>query len=305
MSNRDWIHAFAFGCCVVLGITFGLAAVYYSQPIPWQNTKHPTETAQTKQQLYSYDEVAKDAAKWISSVKDQGIPEVPCPDKKEDCTEPFHNAMDLAAQWATADAATSMVWLTGAQIVVGLLGFGALAYSLYLTRQSLEVTRDTARKQLRAYIWGNTNHIEGLKAGSPISVAFQIKNDGETPAHKVSHGGLIDILPYPLPSNHSFPTLSPANSSVSSVHKGQDLKGWAQSKRVFQQSEINASMQIGGNYRVYVFGLIKYEDIFNDAQHTKFCVTLQPNPAILQVIIGKLTTVEINFEHYSKYNEAT
>jgi hypothetical protein len=92
---------------------------------------------------------------------------------------------DLCAQWKAADAAQDAAWWAKFSGLFGGLGLiltlGAVGAALH----SNYIARDTARRQLRAYIGIDAASIEFVKAGEDganRAIHVSIKNFGQTPA---------------------------------------------------------------------------------------------------------------------------
>ena len=106
---------------------------------------------------------------------------------------------DLEAQESMAASARGMENLTVVQIVLAALGaLGLLATIIYtrnsltLTRQSLDLTRtalanqqETAERELRAYLACNTASVVRIQTGKSVTVGFETRNYGATPAYDV------------------------------------------------------------------------------------------------------------------------
>jgi hypothetical protein len=137
---------------------------------------------------------------------------------------------------------------------------------------SVEVSRDTAKRQLRAYLTVSIGagvyqvKTEGLRfEGKPT-----VTNSGQTPAYKVRLQTKAAILPLPLPRETSLSEIGD--------EEGETTLGVQQvaimSCRVdnFSHDEEVESIKAGSKGRsLYVWGIIFYEDVFGDEHYTRFC----------------------------------
>jgi len=159
--------------------------------------------------------------------------------------------------------------------------------SLNAFRRQIRLSEETAERQLRAYVLGETASIfnvanpvpmfpgqtfqpTGAEITNPASgpgVIIQIKNTGQTPAFKVNHWGNICFagvplsmgLPAPLPQPFIFESvLGPGISSTKLLFMPQPLS----------TAEV-ASLR-NGTGAVYVYGHIEYEDAFGNARRSSY-----------------------------------
>lgn len=107
---------------------------------------------------------------------------------------------DIAAQWTVANLTWRAFW-------IGLVGLGALIWTLYETRrasaaagETLNVARDTlkearssTRRELRAYMHCEQPRISHTADGENLCIflKFKFKNTGQTPAYVVTANGAM------------------------------------------------------------------------------------------------------------------
>ncbi|HYM19503.1 MAG TPA: hypothetical protein VEW28_00700 [Candidatus Kapabacteria bacterium] len=121
------------------------------------------------------------------------------------------------------------------------------------------ISRSTARRQLRAYLYCTTSPNEPLQTNV---IPFIIKNSGQTPAYNVVVWIISGIREFPLirPLVGGNPTNTPSRIAI---HSNMDI-------------EINATLPPnitnfrGQNEALYFWGRIEYEDIFRKRHHTNF-----------------------------------
>jgi hypothetical protein len=154
------------------------------------------------------------------------------------------------------------VWLI---LLTAVLGIAALG--------SWSQARDTARRQLRAYltvIIGNGSYQdENLKFDArPV-----LTNNGQTPAHKVSYAARAAILPYPLDANTVLD--SPAEITKSAAVLGPTqtfVLAAVVPERVPDEQVV--PIMAGYPNRVYIWGRVTYEDVFGRPHFTEFCQSI-------------------------------
>jgi hypothetical protein len=146
--------------------------------------QHPDPEGLAKQA--QTDRRVGDALTSIAATYTEQAKRAQSPDK---LTEPCNRGVDvrysdLCAQWKAADAASDSAWWAWAG---GLLGMGSLIGvlgALYLAFQANRIARDTAARQLRAYVNARSAKVTVDVANGDIGlqIALQIFNSGATPA---------------------------------------------------------------------------------------------------------------------------
>ena len=138
------------------------------------------------------------------------------------------------------------------------------------------VTRDTERRQLRAYIAVDIpDHALSPPINQP-TLHLNIRNTGQTPALRVEHVTGIDIRPYPLPRDNDFSigpvttlpepvTVFPGNLAVFGISEIP--------KRPFTPAQ-STEVQIGNTKRLYIWGTVNYSDVFENSHYTNFCFSI-------------------------------
>ena len=179
---------------------------------------------------------------------------------------------DLLAQERMAYWTTWLAFLTA-------LGLGALIWTLRLTRQTVDVTREIGDKQTRAYIdvWSakmispNSETDITWHSDRGIKAKILIKNFGMTPARNVkiirsekTIGKLLLDTFDTTPLDRQIPTaftLAPNASIAINVDN------------ILREEEWN---EIGlENAYIMMLGHIEYEDVFNVSHFTDFCLRLE------------------------------
>jgi hypothetical protein len=195
-------------------------------------------------------------------------------------------------------------WTAGVTFLLVLVT-GVLAtftYKLWKsTNKLVEGAEDTAKRQLRAYVSVTPTKLNGP---ANISHYFSMINHGQTPARDVMETGLMDVFPYPLPPNFPFPALPGPRHGRLVLHPDQtNYSGLAGAARTFTQQEI---AHIGtGQYRLYIYGLITYTDVFEKPHITKFCHSIPRTLELIEFFNGTIPPgTPLLTESADQHNEA-
>lgn len=201
---------------------------------------------------------------------------------------------DLEAQEGMAKWAEHLFWATVVQIALSVGGLIAIIYSLALNRtatkaavtaaeaaqKSVNITLDTARKELRAYV--GLEKIDAVPGGSEQNGKVVVnvwrltpiwKNNGHTPARRVVTHVSHKIFNIEEIEGFDFPDLwsegeKPAIEFVLNPQCG--ASGSAIDIRV---DDILATAASGK--RIYIWGWVEYSDVFwpeTPPRRTEFCI---------------------------------
>lgn len=171
-------------------------------------------------------------------------------------------------------------------IVVGIFQLGLFIWQLRLIRESLVDTKtaaeaanksadaaehtvstmkDTAERQLRAYVSVDSAEIIDLAAGLTPAARLIVKNSGQTPAYNLTGIGGIAI-------GESFEKLPPPTGSTamskSSLSAGAIADQLHQAPQPLT-SEAMAAL-IAGTVILWVYGELHYRDTFDVIRFTKY-----------------------------------
>ena len=125
------------------------------------------------------------------------------------------------------NAASTNWWIVRlgiAGVGVALLQLVAFIVQAYRLKQTVGVMRDTANRQLRAYL--GVEWLGALPQKQEPPYRFEIRmslvNTGPTPAHEITYKAEIAVLPNPLPDNFDFPITSVDVSSTAPLAISND-----------------------------------------------------------------------------------
>lgn len=180
---------------------------------------------------------------------------------------------DLCAQWKAADAATDAawwaqwaVWIGGASTILVLIALG-------LAFQSNWIARDTAKRQLRAYLTLGDITFQGpdhLKA--PLGFQLNWQNTGQTPATQVFSRTIFVVFENSTPVDVDYRALDSADPiGPFVVGPGQSIAGHR-----LLMSHSDALRVVHGNCTAVAWGRMSYQDIFADMLcETEFCIEIK------------------------------
>ncbi len=143
-------------------------------------------------------------------------------------------------------------------------------YRLWIaTRDLVEGAENTAKRQLRAYVWIDKTQPSPNIDAVPFIVATEIRNTGSTPAHDVRC--FTELLPFdhPLPVGFTFkqpPQEIPGPHYV--VNPGSTHFVRTSPDEVFTD-DIKTAIR-NGTKRLYFWGVVRYRDAFKQERWSKF-----------------------------------
>lgn len=174
-----------------------------------------------------------------------------------------------------------MLWVTAGLLVVAAIQACFFFVQLRLMKRSMRVAemaavatedsvnimRDTATRQLRAYISIDCARIEFPEPGVP-KVTVTIKNSGQTPAHNLRHWIHQWIERYPLSIDLPEPpddfVMSSSVLGSGATHEMQIIHP----KPIIKPCCIH---EIGTpDATIYVYGAVTYQDVFGNEHFIKY-----------------------------------
>jgi hypothetical protein len=103
-----------------------------------------------------------------------------------------HEAADLCAQWSAADAAKETAglsywgnWIGGFGAVLSFFSILLVLWALKQGREANEIAKDTAKRELRAYVVPTDQEVDRLIVGFQPIFRVKVKNFGQTPAREL------------------------------------------------------------------------------------------------------------------------
>jgi hypothetical protein len=137
------------------------------------------------------------------------------------------------------------------------------------TSASVDLARDTAKRQLRAYVTVNgviRTKNPGDLSGEGFAVLVDIKNSGQTPASDSLQWARIEIREFPLVTRLPIHCLeNPTKGILPPEAKNLAFPTFTRALTTIEENAILAN-----HTAVYVYGEIEYLDVFGDRQLTQF-----------------------------------
>lgn len=147
--------------------------------------------------------------------------------------------------------------------------------SVRATQASVATLRERTAMQMRAYI--SVLISNGVYQERDKNLKFEVRptviNTGQTPAHKLTYWASARILPNPLPEDFDFPEGEDSVRSGFVLGPHQSIIINAAVPDFVADTEVD-EIKIGRNRRVWVWGVVFYEDVFGEPRKTKFCNNL-------------------------------
>ncbi len=168
----------------------------------------------------------------------------------------------------------------------------------------LEISRRTARRQLRAYVSNTPRAVFFFEVGKCPQVRSDIRNHGQTPAFDVGHTfevavflvtpGQTPVLPAPTRVIDTSTTLFPG-----------DMWTWFTGANPLTQGDIDAMRR--GEACLYLWGDTSYRDAFQRKRSTHFCVYVTGEHFVQQMerhTLG-LPSADFNWSYGPNHGQAT
>lgn len=143
------------------------------------------------------------------------------------------------------------------------------AVALFFT---IQVTRRTAQRQLRAYIAITGDNPFVIEGENGIRVVLRIKNVGKTPAFKLDHWMGTDLLETPLKVALPMGSFTSRNIYLPPGESLQLICHW-DTQAYRRNNLMNLDNLNQGALRFYIWGEIKHKDAFHRNRYMRFRFT--------------------------------
>ena len=159
---------------------------------------------------------------------------------------------------------------------------------------ALTVEAEGVHANLRAYLTVGLGAVvpQNKDTNYRYEVRLTLQNVGNTPANKVATNMYANLLPFPLPDDFEIPAFNPAISGETTLGPHQTTILSAIAPQIYSDDEVNEIEHVGNKKLLYVFGTIKYEDVFGASRYAKIC------QAVVWLANGGQMT-----RNYGKFNE--
>jgi hypothetical protein len=130
------------------------------------------------------------------------------------------------------------------------------------------IAKDTAKRQLRAYVVVKAGRLENVAAGGRPKAVVTIKNFGQTPAYNSRQSSVMGFDRFPPMLEP--PAESPADRALPDhpLGPGGEMYANASMQRALQQVQIDDIPR--GEFALSVVGKILYVDAFGHEQTTRY-----------------------------------
>jgi len=155
-----------------------------------------------------------------------------------------------------------------AGITLGLAIFTALLWNA--TRKLVTDAKDTAQRQLRAYVFYRPDlpiHIPNMNELHTTGVKFRIHNSGQTPAYDLRHVTLIGLRERSL-SIVLHPVDFPEDGSRVALNPGMHSEQVMKTDLPYPQADIDRFR--AGTHAVYIWGEARFRDTFGAPQWVRY-----------------------------------
>lgn len=176
----------------------------------------------------------------------------------------------LAAEQQSADMRESIRQSARSASALEVLGEN-MAKSAAAAAESVATMKERTALQMRAYLGVVIGAAvpQDRRAGLLFEVKPTLQNFGNTPASDVAYDAKAAILPAPLPQGLDLPMGQPPEAgAVMGPHEQRSMS--AVVNGLVPDAEV-AQIKLGQPRALYVWGVVKYKDIFGEQHETHFC----------------------------------
>jgi hypothetical protein len=164
-------------------------------------------------------------------------------------------------------------------MLTGLIFFITCVYTVFsfLQWRTMERTIEIGN---RAYVSVDKGSLlKELKVGEPVNATVNFVNKGNTPALKVKTRGSIGFTADQI-SEPMQPIPGDVNDPQSTAVIAKDGAMYAGFEGAVPLDEQGMELFNQKKLRLYIWGVIEYEDMFGKPHKTSFCFTHPPEPGI-------------------------
>jgi len=190
---------------------------------------------------------------------------------------------DLEAQKDMAFWAKLMFWTSAAMVIITSIGIALIYGTLIQTGRMLteaekttaaalanvEVTKDTAKRQLRAYITAEPM-VERVRSGEKVRMTINATNYGQTPARNVRIRTAVFVrnLPFNLEKERAENAKKPELTERQTIHPTDAT--YFPHISDFVLPEVAFKMMEEDKAAIFFTGEIYYDDVFDEPHETRF-----------------------------------
>lgn len=139
--------------------------------------------------------------------------------------------------------------------------------------------RDTAKRDLRAYVAIEPQDIGLLTAEVPVWTRSRLINFCKTPALHVRHVAVYKVLPNSLPENFRFEyPPDEKDDSPFVLHPTQSRDSERHAINALTTTEVEKLRS--DRYALYAYGIVSYEDIFGEPHKSTYCIYVKGSSVV-------------------------
>lgn len=186
-----------------------------------------------------------------------------------------HDRLDLLAQEKAADAAHAQVVPNRISAALTVIGTLALLCTLILTQRSLNLSRQTAIAELRAYL--GVHSYKAVQRDGRLMLSLLVQNFGNTPAVRLRCGwSIMTGPPGPIPTEFSFQTPPDSTQEVGLLTPNGEFNF---GPGILSPAKVAALNE--GKVACFIFGWLDYDDTLPNTprRRLEFCTQVEPSEA--------------------------
>jgi hypothetical protein len=193
------------------------------------------------------------------------------------CEQPQNREdADLCAQWAAVSQATEANRLSSLslQISIGAMVFTIIGTGLLIW--TLQETRQSSIRELRAYVLVKTSALRMNPAGGGAEAHIVLVNGGQTPAYECCHAGnVVDVTDEEAEAEFTRRDERErlGRASPFTLQMGQEMNASIPAHKEITVDELK--QVTAGDKSLYLFGIVFYKDTFGRDRTTKFCYRVE------------------------------
>ena len=142
----------------------------------------------------------------------------------------------------------------------------------------------TSRRQLRAYVFITQTEINGVAAATQPVAQLVIRNTGQTPAQEVVVFGNMAFAEFPLKKDLPVLVFADPQLTKENLGPGAERYKWEYAPNPLTEDQI-AQMH-AGTHALYIYGEIRYRDVFRKKRTTKYLYYTGGAMGIRDTILG-------------------
>lgn len=170
---------------------------------------------------------------------------------------------DLCAQWKAADAAADSAWWAAIGGFASAVSTILVLIALYLAFRSNGIARDTAKRQLRAYVALKQANLQQVcTVGMRPQIIATIQNTGQTPAHQLRIDS--DVVLRESDFDGGYVSNIPLNYGTHTLGAGLELNVRGVLESPLSDEDVQALAT--GVKRIFFLAYGEYLDVFNAKQ---------------------------------------